>query len=135
MEPARAAATGAAQGERSFSVYGRSERLAALDAGARCGHNDHIMTAVGARELKMRLGNYLRQVQEGATIIVTERGRPVAELRPIATAGSEDETRLDELAALGAVQRGSGTLADWTPLPLAGPGLARAIDEDREDRF
>lgn len=83
----------------------------------------------------MRLGNYLRQVQEGATIVVTERGRPVAELRPIATAGGEEEARLDELAALGIVRRGSGPLAEWTPLPLAGPGLAAAIDEDREDRF
>jgi len=83
----------------------------------------------------MRLGTYLRQVQEGATIVVTERGRPVAELRPIATAGGEDEARLDELAALGIVARGSGRLAEWTPLPLAGPGLAEAIGEDREDRF
>ncbi|HEY8022013.1 MAG TPA: type II toxin-antitoxin system prevent-host-death family antitoxin [Thermoanaerobaculia bacterium] len=94
-----------------------------------------MIKSVGARELKMRLGNYLRQVQEGATIVVTERGRPVAELRPIATAGGEDEARLDELAALGVLSRGSGPLADWTPLALPGPGLSEAIAEDREDRF
>jgi len=38
---------------------------------------------VGARELKTRLGTYLRQVRRGATLVVTERGEPVAELRRI----------------------------------------------------
>jgi prevent-host-death family protein len=93
------------------------------------------MKSVGARELKMRLGTYLRQVQDGETIVVTEHGRPVAELRPIATSGGEEEARLDELAALGLLSRGSGGLAAWAPLALAGPGLAAAIDEDREDRL
>jgi prevent-host-death family protein len=93
------------------------------------------MKSVGARELKMRLGTYLRQVQDGETIVVTEHGRPVAELRPIPLAGGEAEMRLDELAALGLLSRGSGGLAPWEPLALAGPGLAEAIDEDREDRF
>ena len=36
---------------------------------------------VGSRELKTRLGTYLRQVREGMTLVVTERGLPVAELR------------------------------------------------------
>ena len=83
----------------------------------------------------MRLGTYLRQVQEGETIVVTEHGRPVAELRPFTTAGSEEEARLDELAALGLLSRGGDALADWEPLAVAGPGLAQAILEDREDRF
>jgi prevent-host-death family protein len=96
------------------------------------------MKAVGARELKIRLGTYLRQVQEGETIVVTEHGRPVAELRPIETAGGEEEARLDELAALGLLSRGAGALADWTPIAtvgMAGPGLAQAILDDREDRI
>jgi prevent-host-death family protein len=38
---------------------------------------------VGARELKTRLGTYLRRVREGRTLLVTDRGEPVAELRPL----------------------------------------------------
>jgi prevent-host-death family protein len=38
---------------------------------------------VGARELKTRLGTYLRRVREGRTLVVTDRGEPVAELRPL----------------------------------------------------
>lgn len=38
---------------------------------------------VGARELRARLGKYLRSVREGETLIVTDYGEPIAELRPI----------------------------------------------------
>ena len=43
---------------------------------------------VGARELKTRLGTYLQQVREGRTLVVTDRGEPVAELRPLPSDGS-----------------------------------------------
>ena len=40
------------------------------------------METVGIRELKNRLSKYVRQVQAGDIVIVTDRGRVVAELRP-----------------------------------------------------
>jgi len=40
------------------------------------------MRAVGIRELKNRLSEYLRQVRRGEEILVTDRGEVVAELRP-----------------------------------------------------
>lgn len=95
-----------------------------------------MVKTVGARELKMRMGTYLRQVQEGATIVVTERGRPVAELRPISVGTEDEQARLDELAALGMVTRGGrGPLAPWTPVPLAGRPLSETVLEEREDRL
>jgi prevent-host-death family protein len=93
------------------------------------------MKTIGARELKMRLGSYLRQVEDGATIIVTERGRPVAELRPVPLAKGEEEARLDELAALGILQRGTGALAAFTPIRLTGRPLSETLADEREDRF
>lgn len=91
---------------------------------------------LGARELKMRLGTYLREVQEGATLIITEHGRPVAELRPIPKASSEEAARLDELAALGVLRRASGEgLAAFAPLHLPGATLSQTVLDDREDRF
>lgn len=84
----------------------------------------------------MRLGTYLREVQDGTTFVVTERGRPVAELRPLASAEGE-EARLDELAALGLVTRGNGApLPPFAPLQVAGASsLSEAILEEREDRI
>jgi prevent-host-death family protein len=94
-----------------------------------------LIKTIGARELKMRLGSYLRQVQEGTTIVVTERGRPVAELRPVTVEKGEEEARLDELAALGVLRRGSGALAPFAPLRLVGRPLSETLLEDREDRL
>jgi antitoxin (DNA-binding transcriptional repressor) of toxin-antitoxin stability system len=39
------------------------------------------MKAVGVRELKAQLSRYLRDVQAGEVVLVTDRGRVIAELR------------------------------------------------------
>jgi prevent-host-death family protein len=40
------------------------------------------MKSVGLRELKNRLSEYVRQVREGESVLVTDRGEVVAELLP-----------------------------------------------------
>jgi antitoxin (DNA-binding transcriptional repressor) of toxin-antitoxin stability system len=45
------------------------------------------MKEVGIRELKNRLSEYIRLVREGEIVIVTNRGKVVAELRPPDAAG------------------------------------------------
>jgi prevent-host-death family protein len=90
---------------------------------------------VGVRELKTRLGGYLERVRRGQRLIVTDRGEPVAEIRPLSDGGSE-EAAWDRLVTLGLVSRGTpGPLPDVTPLSLRNVNLSRAIIEDREDRF
>lgn len=92
---------------------------------------------IGSRELKTRLGTYLRQVREGATVLVTDRGRPVAELRPVPPAVTDDEARLAELAAAGLVT--PRVRKTWTaqknPVRIPGPPISQTVIEDREDRF
>ena len=41
------------------------------------------MTSIGVRELRQRASSYLRRVEAGETIEITDRGRPVALLSPI----------------------------------------------------
>ncbi len=67
------------------------------------------MVEVGARELKNRLGHYLGIVRRGGRILVTERGKPVAEIRP---AGEFANQQCDALEALLAdlASRGEVTL-------------------------
>lgn len=90
---------------------------------------------VGARELKARLGTYLRRVRQGRTLVVTDRGQPVAELRPIA-AGSGVEAILTRLTAAGAVTRTvHEPLALFRQVVSRGRSAAAAIVEDRRDRF
>ena len=56
---------------------------------------------VGVRELKSRLSHYLRQVKTGQSVIITERGRPVGRIVPVAQGVDE---RLEAMAQAGLVQ-------------------------------
>ena len=100
-----------------------------------CAYSGH-MVSVEARELKTRLGTYLRRVRKGSVILVTERGRPVAELRPLPKAATDEEERLLDLAARGLVTLGTGQLAQSVePVPVRGGSIADTIVEDRDNRF
>jgi prevent-host-death family protein len=44
--------------------------------------------AIGAFEAKTRLSELLEQVSRGRSFVITRRGRPVAELRPVASAAA-----------------------------------------------
>ena len=90
---------------------------------------------VGARELKTRLGTYLRRVRQGRTLVVTDRGLPVAELRPL-EAGSTRGPLLAKLMAAGAVTRTvEKPLVPFRQIQSRGASVAAAVVEDREERF
>lgn len=92
--------------------------------------------AVGAREFKTRLGTYLRQVREGRTLTITDRGRPVATVTPVDTTGQSIEARLDQLRAEGVVTGTGKPLRRVSkPIVVRGRPLSETISEDREDRF
>lgn len=90
---------------------------------------------VGARELKTRLGTYLQRVREGSTLVVTDRGEPVAELRPLHSDNSLPSALL-KLSTRGAVTLPTmGALPAFRPVRNRGASLAEAVLSDREDRF
>lgn len=66
------------------------------------------MKAVGARELKNRLSAYLRDVTAGEVVLVTDRGRVIAELRRPTSESllSRTESALKGLVAAGALTMG-----------------------------
>lgn len=68
------------------------------------------MTSVGVRELRQRASELLRLVQQGETIEITDRGRPVAVLAPLPEAGP-----LERLRASGDVEAAAGDLEDLPP--------------------
>jgi prevent-host-death family protein len=89
------------------------------------------MTTVGVAELRQNLSRYLRLVEQGERLVVTERNRPVAELGPPPTTG---ET-LDRLIAEGRVSRPTRRSLP-APLRLDGDPLAlsHALNDIRGDR-
>ena len=90
---------------------------------------------VGARELKTRLGAYLRRVREGRTLLVTDRGEPVAELRPVPVDTSVPATLLKLSGRRAVTLPLSREMSPFRPIRSRGRTLAEAIREGREDRF
>jgi prevent-host-death family protein len=90
---------------------------------------------VGSRELKTRLGTYLRRVREGRTLLVTDRGEPVAELRPLQADASLSALlmKLSSKRAITLPLRKS--MAAFSPIQSHGRALSDAVRKDREDRF
>ena len=89
---------------------------------------------VGARELKTRLGTYLRRVRRGDTLVVTDRGQPVAELRPLET-DSGLEAVLAALSTDGFVTLPRAhSLLPFRPIKSRGRSAESAVLEDRADR-
>ncbi|MBI3668118.1 MAG: type II toxin-antitoxin system prevent-host-death family antitoxin, partial [Acidobacteria bacterium] len=86
------------------------------------------------KELKNRLGKYLRLVREGETVEITDRGRPVGCILPAAT--PEDRARAEMLAALvskGGFRVGAGKL-HRRPRPTVlkpGKSVADMVAEER----
>jgi prevent-host-death family protein len=107
-----------------------------LVAISQCDQNDHMAkNLVGSRELKVRLGTYLQRVRGGQTLIVTDRGAPVAELRPLPVE-SATEAILTRLEASGAVARPTKKrLSPFRPIESRGDAAAAAVIADRDDRF
>lgn len=100
------------------------------------------MKAIGVRELKAQLSRYLRDVQAGETVLVTDRGRVIAELRsPSATPAPESELdrKLRRMAERGSLRIGAShdpSLYRTPPIPPSPEGTAqRLIDEEREERW
>ena len=97
-----------------------------------------MVSAVGIRELKSRLSEFLRMVRRGEEILVTDRGEAVAELRqPLSLPEAAAYPELVRRARSGKVRLGAPNRADLYPrvsrsLP---PGTARRLlDEERGER-
>lgn len=82
------------------------------------------------------MGQYLERVRGGETILVTDRGKPVAELRPVDLSGDPTEAALRRLAADGLVTRPTHRrgLKPFTPIKLP-PGVSAsdAVSRDRDE--
>lgn len=87
---------------------------------------------MGVRELRQNLSKYLRRVDEGETLEVTDRGVPVAVLGPL----PPPMTVLERLIAEGKATPAKGSLDDLPPPEgPVGTVLSDALAEDREERL
>jgi prevent-host-death family protein len=93
------------------------------------------MRTVGSRELKNRLGRYLGLVGRGETIIVTDRGKPVAHLvppEPQSETSDGVEDLLKRLETQGHLRRGTRPFRRFKPIRVKGKPVSQMILEDRD---
>jgi prevent-host-death family protein len=84
--------------------------------------------SVGIRELRQNLSVYLRRVERGETLEVTERGCPVAVLAPLPGRASV----LDRLIADGQARPAKGNIRDVLPPKSPKQPLRMSLSEALE---
>lgn len=95
---------------------------------------------VGLREANQNFGRLVRAVRAGQTVILTDRGKPLARLVPVAPAGApaqNQEAAWAELEAQGLLVRGkrrSLRTTNWRLLPSRGKTLTESVLDDRAER-
>jgi len=92
------------------------------------------MRKVGSREFKNRLGRYLSAVQRGQSLLITDRGRPVARVSPpdreeVPKASLED--RLRELEAQGLIRLAKRPMRSFRAVASRGKPASQMLLEDR----
>jgi prevent-host-death family protein len=97
------------------------------------------MVAVGVRELKNRLSEYLRRVRQGETVLVTDRGTVVAQLTPPGDIRALQDLppALGDLAKRGLASLGGPNDASRYPIMphrLRGTTVRQLLDEGRGER-
>jgi prevent-host-death family protein len=91
----------------------------------------YMGTTVAIGELRQNLSRYLRLVEAGERLVVTDRNRPVAELGPLPSGGAA----LDRLIAAGRVARPARRgLPEPISLDGGSSAVSRALDAIRGDR-
>ena len=92
---------------------------------------------LGLREANQRFSKAIRAVRAGKEVVLTERGHPIAVIKPIASEAAQD-TALRAMADEGlitvAARKGPMPTPRWRPVKVKGKPLSRSIIEDREDR-
>jgi prevent-host-death family protein len=86
---------------------------------------------IGIRELRQNASAWIAKVKAGATIQITDRGRPVARLAPLTPA----EQARDRLIAEGQLIAATAPRVRLNVADLIeAPSLSSILDEQRSDR-
>jgi prevent-host-death family protein len=93
---------------------------------------------LGLREANQQFSTAIKAVRAGREVVLTERGRPIAVIKPVKEGNTEDAA-LATMAAEGLItlptRRGPMPAPRWRPVKITGGPLSQTIIEDGEDRF
>lgn len=90
---------------------------------------------IGLRDANQQFSRLMKAVRGGREVLLTERGRPLAVVRPIRT-GDDIESTIERLEAAGLLRPASkrSNLPPWTPRTVQGAPLSKTVRQERDDR-
>jgi len=92
---------------------------------------------LGLREANQRFSKAIRAVRAGKDVVLTERGRAIAVIKPIRDEDAEEATlraMVDDGLITPAARKGPMPTPSWRPVKVKGKPLSRTVIEDREER-
>ena len=92
---------------------------------------------IGIREAKMNLSKYLKQVQKGNELIITDRGRPIGKIVPIQDEDLSVEDRIKIMVNQGVIEKISSKRLKKIPasIPVSDNIAQKFLQQDRnQDR-
>ena len=93
------------------------------------------LTSIGIRDAKIHLSKYLKMVQKGMEVIITDRGKPIGKIVPIHTSDLPLKDRIKSLEDQGLLEAISEKRLKNIPPPIPVPdGIAQKfLQQDRDD--
>jgi prevent-host-death family protein len=91
---------------------------------------------LGLREANQRFSKAIKAVRAGKEVVLTDRGRPIAVIKPIRTEDTEEaalQAMVDEGLVRPAARKGLTPAPRWRPVKVKGKPLSQTVLEDRED--
>ena len=92
---------------------------------------------LGLREANQQFSKAIRAVRAGKEVVLTERGRPIAVIRPVKADDTQDaalQAMADEGLITPAARKGPMPAARWRPVKVRGKRISETVIDDREDR-
>jgi prevent-host-death family protein len=88
---------------------------------------------MGLREANQRFSSLIRAVRKGQEVVLTDRGRAIAVVRPL-PASEEIDVTLQRLEKAGLLRVGSTprALPPFKPRPIRGAPLSATLREERD---
>ena len=92
-------------------------------------------TSIGIRDAKIHLSKYLKMVQKGMEVIITDRGKPIGKIVPIHTSDLPLKDRIKRLEDQGLLEAISDKRLKTIPPPIPVPdGIAQKfLQQDRDN--
>jgi len=88
---------------------------------------------MGLREANQQFSRAIKAVRAGREVVLTERGTPIAVIRPLPRSVGPDEV-LRRLEAAGILRRAAKRtpMPSWRPRPIRGVPIVQTLREERD---